>query len=125
MTMNTPDNITTLEPNQYFVFGSNLAGHHAGGAARYAKEHFGAEDGVGEGLTGQCYAFPTLGKKLEQRNNEQLVMSARKLWKVARQNPDKVFLLTKVGCGIASYSEESMAMLFRGAPENIIKPKNW
>jgi len=125
MTMNTPENITTLEPEQIFVFGSNLAGNHAGGAARYAKEHFGAQEGVGEGLTGQCYAFPTLGRKLEQRNNEQLVMSARKLWKVARQNPDKVFLLTKVGCGIASYDEEYMAMLFRGAPENIIKPIGW
>ena len=39
----TPDYITRLEPNEIFVFGSNLAGFHGGGAARIAYEHFGAE----------------------------------------------------------------------------------
>ena len=51
--------ITELKRNEIFVFGSNLAGNHAGGAALQAKS-FGAEDGVGEGLTRECYAFPTL-----------------------------------------------------------------
>ena len=46
----TPDNITTLEPNEIFVFGSNLAGRHGGGAARIAYEKFGAVWGVGVGL---------------------------------------------------------------------------
>lgn len=119
------DNITALGDGQLFVFGSNLAGHHAGGAAKTAHEKFGAEWGVGEGLTGQCYALPTLGKNLETRNDEQLTMSVRKLWKCARENPDKVFLLTRVGCGIAGYDEEYMALKFKKCPENIIKPTGW
>ncbi len=123
----TPENITTLEPHEIFVFGSNLAGKHAGGAARFAAEVFGAQQGIAEGLTGQCYALPTLDKQFGKRSDEALTMSVRRLWKCALENPDKVFLLTKVGCGIAGYSEEYMASQFRykTCPANIIKPENW
>ena len=38
----TPNNIESLEENDVFVFGSNLDGYHIGGAARIAKERFGA-----------------------------------------------------------------------------------
>ena len=38
----TPDNIQELTENQIFVFGSNMNGNHAGGAARLAVERFGA-----------------------------------------------------------------------------------
>lgn len=33
----TPENITTLGNREIFVFGSNLAGHHSGGAAKVAE----------------------------------------------------------------------------------------
>ena len=56
----TPDNITSLAPHEVFVFGSNLAGAHAGGAARVAARKFGAVWGQGEGLQGQSYAIPTM-----------------------------------------------------------------
>ena len=35
--------IDVLEKDEIFVFGSNLAGHHKGGAARAAHMKFGAE----------------------------------------------------------------------------------
>ena len=38
----TPNYIESLEDNEVFVFGSNLDGFHLGGAARIAKEYFGA-----------------------------------------------------------------------------------
>lgn len=56
----TPDNIESLGQDEVFVFGSNLAGHHSGGAARTAMERFGARWGVGEGIQGQSYAIPTM-----------------------------------------------------------------
>ena len=56
----TSDFITELKPNEIFVFGSNIGGFHGGGAARVAHKRFGAEWGVGEGITGQCYALPTM-----------------------------------------------------------------
>lgn len=117
--------ITELSPNEVFVFGSNMSGHHAGGAAYQAHVEFGAEWGVGEGMTGRCYAFPTLTENFEKVTNTQLKASRLKLYQTANANPDKVFLLTKVGCGIAGFSEDKMKKLFASAPDNIIKPKDW
>jgi hypothetical protein len=117
--------ITNLKPNQVFVFGSNLAGHHFGGAAQQAREQFGAENGVGEGMTGQCYAFPTLNEDFYQRSKNSLITSIQKLYECCRANPDKEFLLTKVGCGIAGYRERTMKYLFADSPSNLIKPNDW
>ena len=56
----TPERITSLRADEIFVFGSNLAGMHGGGAARVAYERFGAVWGCGVGLQGQSYAIPTM-----------------------------------------------------------------
>jgi len=110
--------ITSLKPGEVFVFGSNLAGRHGGGAARQAHADFGAEYGIGEGLTGQCYAFPTLGHRLEQLPWRTLQTARDNLYSACRQHQDKTFLLTKVGCGIAGYPESDMAALFADPPPN-------
>ena len=52
--------IDMLEKDEIFVFGSDLAGKHLGGAAKAAHNKFGAQWGVGVGLTGQAYAIPTM-----------------------------------------------------------------
>lgn len=54
----TEEQITTLAPNEIFVFGSNIQGYHGGGAARMALNKFGAAWGKGDGLQGQSYAIP-------------------------------------------------------------------
>lgn len=118
-------NITKLNKDEVFVFGSNLGGKHIGGAALQAKEQFGAKEGVGEGLTGMCYAFPTLDTNFEKRGLGQLRESVRDLYKCAKANKKYKFLLTKVGCGIAGYEEDFMKSLFKDAPKNIIKPVGW
>ena len=56
----TPEMITALKENEIFVFGSNLAGAHGGGAARVAYNKFGAVWGQGVGLQGQSYGIPTM-----------------------------------------------------------------
>ncbi len=121
----TPNNISELELNQVFVFGSNSAGHHYGGAAKLAHEKFGAEWGVGEGKTGNCYAFPTLTENMQQRPIRALEFSAYRLKLEASHNPDKTYLLTRVGTGIAGFEESEMAKLFADSPENITKPPGW
>jgi hypothetical protein len=125
MTRTTPEVIAELGANETFVFGSNLAGQHAGGAARLAHARFGAEWGVGEGLTGRCYAFPTLGADMRKVTADALAASVRRLWACAEAHPDTMFLLTKVGCGIAGFDEATMAAMFAGGPANIIKPAAW
>lgn len=117
--------ITSLEPNEVFVFGSNMAGAHSGGAARTASEKFGAEWGIPEGLTGQCYAFPTLTEFLKQVSNTQLKASRLKFYQTANAHPELTFLLTKVGTGIAGFPEERMRKLFTNAPSNVVKPEDW
>ena len=106
--------ITKLAPNEIFVFGSNTAGRHGRGAALQARQQFGAVYGIGEGLTGQCYAFPTLdgsANQLRPVNTHQLRESRNLLYKTCATNPDKRFLLTKVGCGLAGLRRRLHAQL--------------
>lgn len=123
--MNTPEDLQELRVGEYFVFGSNIFGLHYGGAAKLAHEKFNAEWGIGEGLTGSCYAFPTLYSDLSQRSKIGLETSRNKLYSTARSLSEKTFFLTKVGCGIAGFQEDYMRDLFRDSPRNIIKPVNW
>ncbi|MGL5682777.1 MAG: A1S_2505 family phage non-structural protein [Marinifilaceae bacterium] len=106
----TNEHITQLAPNQIFVFGSNLAGIHAGGAARLAHTKFGAEWGVGSGATGQCYAIPTM-----QGGTETIAPYVKDLIEYAQKHPDKQFLVTEIGCGIAGFTPAQIAPLFKEA----------
>ena len=124
----TPEEITSLESWEIFVFGANLAGEHNGGAARIAQEKFSAASGVGEGRTGQSYAFPTLSQNGAKVTKEELKESINKLIKYANGEPNRMFLVTKVGCGIAGFKEEEMRELFlerKDMPANIVLPKGW
>ena len=69
----TPENISKLKQNEVFVFGSNKAGNHVGGAARVAVEKFGAIMGHGEGLQGQSYAIPTLDEQMDKVSTEEVI----------------------------------------------------
>ena len=113
--------ITHLDENEIIVVGTNLAGRHYGGAANQAHNQFSLEWGVGEGLSGQTYAFPTLDGNMEKRKKKELLHSALKLNDCARQNPEKTFYLTKVGQGIAGFTEGEMNDVLQNLEPNIIK----
>ena len=119
--------IEKLEHNQIFVFGSNLAGVHGKGAAKTARDKFGAEYGVGEGLTGQCYAFPTLDENRKQLDEVNLLTSIENLISCAEEHPDLTFILTEVGCGLAGYTKVYIRSLFAqfALPFNIKPYKSW
>ena len=124
--MTTPNEIKNLKENQVFVFGSNLNGNHAGGAAKQAVDSFGAINGQGEGLQGQSYAFPTLDKRMKKVSIKSLKESKEKLYQCAIENPNKEFLVTKLGCGIAGFKESEIKGIFKGEkPNNIILPAVW
>ena len=113
--------ITELQPDQFFVFGSNMSGFHSGGAAAQAHESFGAEWGIAEGLTGKCYAFPTLEPEMTKRGRKALEKSRDRLYSTARALPEYEFLLTPVGTGIAGYAVAEIESLFTDLPLNITK----
>ena len=114
--------ITTLGENEVFVFGSNLAGMHGGGAARAALDRFGAVWGQGVGLQGQSYGIPTMHGDLDA-----IRPYVDEFIEFAKGRPDLKFLVTRIGCGIAGFRDEEMAPLFRAALEvdNIYLPASF
>ena len=103
----TPYNISKLADGEIFVFGSNLAGKHGGGAARIALEKFGAIWGKGVGLQGQCYAIPTM-----QGGVDTIKPYVDDFIEFARTHPEMRFLVTRIGCGIAGFNDRQIAPLF-------------
>lgn len=114
--------ITTLQPNEIFVFGSNLSGMHGGGAARLAYQKFGAIWGQGVGLQGQSYGIPTM-----QGGVDTLKPYVDEFIEFAKTHPQLKFLVTEIGCGIAGFSVEEIAPLFEQAieVENIYLPERF
>lgn len=118
----TPANIKSLNEGEIFVFGSNLQGYHGGGAARVAINRFGAKFGVGVGLQGQSYAIPTM-----QGGVDTIKPYVDEFIEFARQHPELTFYVTRIGCGIAGFSDKQIAPLFHDALEtdNIILPREF
>lgn len=114
--------LTTLPPGHVFVFGSNLAGRHGAGAAADAVRYFGAVYGKGQGLQGQAYALPTKDSRIRTLPLADIAQHVERFLDFARSQPDLVFHLTPVGCGLAGYSPAQIAPMFRSAPSNVIQP---
>lgn len=120
----TPEHITNLGKDEVFVFGSNLAGHHMGGAARVAYDKFGAIWGQGVGMQGQSYAIPTM-----QGGVETIKPYVDEFINLAREWDQTTFYVTRIGCGIAGFTDEEIAPLFKDAldlynvrlPESFVK----
>ena len=118
----TPEFITELQPNEIFVFGSNLKGMHGGGAAYIAYRKFGAIMGQGVGLQGQSYGIPTM-----QGGVETIRPYVDEFIEFAKKHPELTFLVTRIGCGIAGFTDEEISPLFEKAHdvENIVLPPGW
>ena len=118
----TPEFITELQPNEIFVFGSNLRGMHGGGAAYIAHRKFGAIMGQGVGLQGQSYGIPTM-----QGGVETIKPYVDEFIEFAKEHQNLTFLVTRIGCGIAGFTDDEISPLFKAAHEveNIVLPPNW
>ena len=112
----SPNCITILQSDEIFVFGSNLAGMHGGGAARLAYQKFGAIWGQGVGLQGQSYAIPTM-----QGGVETIRPYVDEFIEFARLHPQLEFLVTEIGCGIAGFTPTEIAPLFEHSRAEILQ----
>lgn len=117
----SPDRIDSLQPDEIFVFGSNVNGFHGGGAAAAAMHRFGAVWGQGEGLQGQSYAIPTM------EGYESMKAAVQRFTQFAAEHPEMRFLVTRIGCGIAGYRVSQVAPLFRDCIklENVALPADF
>jgi hypothetical protein len=115
--------------NQIFVFGSNLAGRHAcrGGmhAALTAYRTHGAIYGQGYGMQGNSFAIPTKDENLNTLPVNKIAKYVDKFINYAVLNPDLMFQVTRIGCGLAGYEDSDIAPLFINAPSNCILPVGW
>lgn len=118
----TPEKITDLQPDEIFVFGSNLGGMHGGGAARTAFRLFGAVMGQGTGLQGRSYAIPTM-----QGGTNTIKPYVDEFIHFAKAHPELRFLVTRIGCGIAGFTPDEIAPLFADAVDvdNIALPRDF
>ena len=118
----TPDAIDSLKSDEVFVFGSNLHGHHGGGAARAAINKFGAIWGQGVGLQGQSYAIPTM-----QGGVETIKPYVDQFVNFAKEHTELFFYVTRIGCGIAGFKDSDIAPLFKDAKDvrNICLPESF
>lgn len=83
---------------------------------------FGAELGVAEGLAGHSYALPSVVGNLEEfKKHIDIFIS------FAKDHPEKEFVLTRVGCGSAFWTDKHIAPLFSDAFDlpNVYFPPEW
>lgn len=114
-----------MNKTKIFVFGSNLAGRHGKGAALTAYRNHGAIYGEGVGLQGQSYAIPTKDEDLKTLPLSKIQRYVDQFVRFAKLNPDMIFEVTRVGCGLAGYDDNEIAPMFSDAPSNCILPVGW
>lgn len=124
------------DKGKVFVFGSNLLGLHGGGAAAFAMQYCDAVWGIGQGFqqkvsmghlptTTGCYALPTKYHPGESMRITEVICAIMLFLAYARTAKDKTFFVTRVGCGLAGFTDEEIAPAFFNAPDNCILPPEW
>jgi hypothetical protein len=106
---------TLPQDGEIWVFGSNLSGIHGAGAAKVAREQFGAPMGAGMGLMGMSYAIPTKDKHLDTLDLAFIELFVGHFIDITKLLYPRGFFVTRVGCGLAGYKDEDIAPLFKGA----------
>ena len=123
--MNYTPKDKVIKEGQVFVFGSNLAGVHGAGAAREALEKFGAVLGIGEGLRGSSYALPTKNERIQTMLLSDVKKHVATFVQFAIDHPELQFFVTRIGCGLAGFTDKQIAPLFKDAPKNCELPDGW
>lgn len=108
-----------------FVFGSNLAGIHGAGAAKYALQNEGAIWGKGIGHHGNSYAIPTKDERIQTLPLWHIAEQITDFIAYANAHPECEFKVTQIGCGLAGYKASQIAPLFRDAPFNCYFDTAW
>jgi hypothetical protein len=123
----TPELITELKDDEVFVFGSNLSGHHGAGAAKTAMK-WGAKYGQAFGPQGKTFAIPTMNANHSNKLSvEKIGTYVERFMQYAANHPEKKFLVSAVGCGLAGHSHKDIAKLFWGCDKisNIYLPEKF
>lgn len=121
--------LPTSESNQCLVFGSNSQGYHSRGVAVIAKERFGAVQYISEGHQGNSYGIPTRTWDMEQLKMftlplEDVKKNIERFCQYTIDHSELKFFVTSVGCGLAGFTMDVIAPLFKTAI-NCSFPEDW
>lgn len=108
-----------------FVFGSNLKGMHGGGAAYTAMMEYGAVWGTGVGRQGDSYAIPTKASYRKSLQLDEIRSYVDSFITYANDHPDVTFFVTRIGCGLAGFTDDEIGPMFSHAPSNCVLPSVW
>jgi hypothetical protein len=108
-----------------FVFGSNELGIHGAGAAKHAKQFFGAVQGQGFGRQGDSFAIPTKASPSKTLPLDDIRVYVDEFLTYATEHFWESFNVTAIGCGLAGYSPEDIAPMFKQVPENVNLPQEF
>lgn len=126
--------------NIVFVFGSNPEGRHGAGAAKVAREQFGAIYGQGEGLQGNAYAIPTKDLRVQGNaycsiSKDNITKNIRKMYACAILHPDLQFMVAYRNTyqkSLNGYTGIQMMRMFvnaagsiREIPSNVYFSEEW
>lgn len=125
-----------MNTSHVFVFGSNLAGIHGAGAAKFALINHGAIWGLGSGFQepipanakGRSYGIPTKDENIETLPLPVINVYVKQFLEFAEVRLERdhmIFQVTRIGCGLAGYTDKDIAPMFKNAPRNCILPKEW
>ena len=113
------DRLFVKKHNGIFVFGSNELGIHKRGSALEALNTYGAVLGEGWGLRGDSFAFPTKESPWKSLTIKRIKQYAEDFKILARSvNKNNTFIVTRVGCGLAGFTDEEIAPLFKDSSTN-------
>ena len=119
------EEVGDLPAGWVFVFGSNEAGVHGGGAAALAHERFGARWRHGRGRTGRSYAIPTKNREIRTLPLSDVAREVAIFLAHAVFHPETNFYVTAIGTGLAGYRHADIAPMFTDAPSNCSLPGEW
>lgn len=120
-----------------FVFGSNTHGIHGAGAAQHAYKNCGARWGMGYGHYGDSFAIPTKGCVMaaDGYSNRMVIGGPLNLFDIeqfvngfisyAEHHPELTFKVTRIGCGLAGFTDAQIAPLFEHSPLNCQFDEAW
>jgi hypothetical protein len=112
-----------------FVFGSNEKGIHGAGAAKVARQKFGAVLHQGFGPQGQSFGIPTCAAPVGDPGWEislgKIAYYIKAFIVYAELHPELEFQVTQIGCGYVGFFPEHIAPLFAAAPKNCLFDTEW
>lgn len=123
--------LSLFPQNGVFVFGSNSEGRHGKGAAKFARDFFGAMNGVSRGLCGRSYAVITKNdwRKENSSSLDEIASELDEFYFFASEHQELTFFMTEIGCGLAGYhyTEIMRCMLpfYKEPLKNVVLPRRF